>query len=92
VTGARALWRGTQHQHMNDAVRALLACVYKACMGSANVELADFDTPTLSALLCEGKYKLLVGKPGGEWQASWYGEFSPNATTPHVNENFFACG
>ncbi len=44
------------------------------------------------AMARAGKYKLLVGKPGGEWQASWYGLFSPNASTPKVNENFFACG
>lgn len=46
----------------------------------------------VTGALRRGKYKLLVGKPGGEWQASWYGEFSPNASTPKVNENFFACG
>lgn len=43
------------------------------------------------AALRQGRYKLLVGPPQGEWQASWYGLFSPNASTPKVDENIFAC-
>ena len=38
-----------------------------------------------------GKYKLLVGPPGGEQQASWYGNFSPNASFPNPSLNYVAC-
>ena len=46
---------------------------------------------SVSAAMRQGRYKLLVGPPQGEWQASWYGLFSPNATTPVVNQDFYAC-
>lgn len=42
--------------------------------------------------LVQGQYKLLVGGPGGEPQASWYGQFSPNATHPVANMSYAACG
>lgn len=40
----------------------------------------------------QGQYKLLVGPPGGEAQATWYGQFSPNASNPSPSLNYFACG
>ena len=43
------------------------------------------------ALIASG-YKLLVGKKGGEPQAQWYGQFSPNASAPSPSIAVFACG
>jgi hypothetical protein len=39
-----------------------------------------------------GNYKLVVGPKGGEYQASWYGWFTPNQTNPNPDVNIFACG
>jgi arylsulfatase B len=39
-----------------------------------------------------GDLKLLVGARGGEPQASWYGEFSPNASVPNPSLDYYACG
>ena len=43
----------------------------------------------------KGDLKLLVGSPGGEAQASWYGGpptyFTPNATDPKPSLEYYAC-
>jgi arylsulfatase I/J len=45
-----------------------------------------------SGALRQGKYKLLVGLRGGETSASWYGQFTPNASNPVANISYAACG
>jgi arylsulfatase B len=51
----------------------------------------DVAANGVTGAMVNGSYKLLVGKGPGEPMASWYGSFSPNASHPNPDLNYFAC-
>ena len=52
----------------------------------------DVEAQGVHGALIAGGFKLLVGPKGGEAQAEWYGQFSPNATAPNPSIAVYACG